>query len=321
MLSNGNCLVVGGAGFIGSQLVDALLDSGHEVTVLDNFLRGKEENLISAKKNKLFHLVRGDASDSQVVYDVLSERKIGYVFHLAANSDIQASANDPAVEFHCTASTTWAILSAMRKAGVKNLFFSSTSAVYGELDGQASFSEEKSLMHPVSYYGGAKAASEAFISSFTYMNDMNSLVFRFPNVIGRRLTHGVIFDFISRLQKNASKLTVFGDGTQSKPYLFCDDLVKAIMMLAFTNVGLNVYQVGVESCSSVKFIAESVVKEMGLAGKCDVEFGTSQSGWKGDVPHFAYDLSKIHAAGWHASMTSDEAVLLTIKDALNNRYL
>lgn len=309
-------LIIGGAGFIGSQLVDTLLAKGNTVVVLDNLLRGRKENLSLAFKNKDFHFEQGDASDSRVVASILKKYSINYVFHLAANSDIQASAEDPSVEFHCTASTTWAILTAMRECGVKNLFFSSTSAVYGELDGQKEFSETNSPLYPVSYYGGAKAASEAFIHSFAYMNDMNALIFRFPNVIGRRLTHGVIFDFISRLKENPNILHVFGDGTQSKPYLHCDDLIKAIMLLYPVNKGVNIYQVGVGSCTSVRTIATMVIDEMGLKNHCHIAYGTSQTGWKGDVPHFAYNLDKIHQMGWKASMTSDEAVLLTIREAL-----
>jgi len=312
-----NDLVVGGAGFIGSQLVDALLAKGDFVVVLDNFLRGKMSNLADAQKNPKFVVINGDASSVDAVKTVIKKFGIEYVFHLAANSDIQASANDPSIEFKCTASTTWAILIAMRETGVKNLFFASTSAVYGELGPHDSFSEDKSLLSPVSYYGGAKAASEAFIHSFSSMNDMHSLIFRFPNVIGRRLTHGVVFDFIERIKENPNELSVFGDGTQSKPYLHCDDLIKAILLFYKNNpVGVTLYQVGVDSCSSVRFIASSVIHEMGLDGKCQIKYGKSNVGWKGDVPHFAYSLDKITKAGWKASMSSDEAVLLTIREAL-----
>lgn len=311
-----NVLIVGGAGFIGSQLADALLADGCQVTVIDNLLRGRKENLSGAFKNKFFNFIEGDASDYFLVSSILRKFSIDYVFHLAANSDIQASVNDPSIEFHHTLSTTWAVLMAMRECKVKNLFFSSTSAVYGELGGQQEFSEEKSLHRPVSYYGGAKSASEAFIHSFSYMNDMNSLIFRFPNVIGKRLTHGVIFDFISRLRKNPNELRVLGDGSQSKPYMHCDDLISAIMLLYRTNRGLNIYQVGAEGTTSVKTIAEAVVDEMGLRNSCKIIYGTSQVGWKGDVSHFSYNLEKIHKTGWKATMTSYEAVLLTIRQSL-----
>jgi UDP-glucose 4-epimerase len=310
-----NNLVIGGAGFIGSQLCDALLSKGDKVVCLDNLMRGTLSNIKEASKNKNFLFVKADANDQKGLEKLIKDNNINFIYHLAANSDIQASANDPTIEFECTASTTWHVLSAMRNTGVKNLFFASTSALYGKMEPGHPFNEQ-SPMNPISYYGSAKMASEAFISAFSYMNDLNVLVFRFPNVIGRRLTHGVIFDFISRLKKDPSKLVVLGNGTQTKPYIFADDLVKAIMLLAPANKGRNIYEVGVDGATSVKFIAENVVKEMGLKN-CQIVYGKENVGWKGDVPQFAYDYSKIKKTGWKPSMTSDEAVLATIRYALN----
>ena len=240
--------------------------------------------------------------------------KIEYVFHLAANSDIQASANDPQIEFESTAKTTWSILTAMRNSGVKNLFFASTSAVYGEAELP---SKEDDCLNPISYYGSAKMASEAFIKSFSYMNNFNTLIFRFPNVIGPNLTHGVFFDFIYRLRENPKQLVVLGDGTQYKPYMHVSDLIRAIELLCWNNKNVNIYNVGVNSATYVRTIANMVVAEMGLKD-CKIVYGKENIGWKGDVPKFSYCLDKIHCVGWKASMTSDEAAILTIREALKN---
>jgi len=309
-----NCLVIGGSGFIGSQLCDALLKKGDSIVCLDNLMRGTKANIKEASSNKNFLFVEADANDQAKLEELIKKHRIDFIYHLAANSDIQASANDPMIEFECTCSTTWHILSAMRNTGVRNLFFASTSALYGKMEPGHPFNEQ-SPMNPISYYGSAKMASEAFISAFSYMNDLNVLIFRFPNVIGRRLTHGVIFDFISRLMKDSSKLVVLGNGTQTKPYIYADDLIKAIMLLTPTNKGRNIYEVGVDGTTSVKFIAENVVKEMGLKD-CKIVYGKESTGWKGDVPQFSYDYSKIKKTGWKPSMTSDEAVLATIRYAL-----
>lgn len=308
-----NSLVIGGAGFIGSHLCDALIGRGDTVIALDNFLRGTKENICHLKSLDTFFFVEGDANDSDLVKNLILKHKVDYVYHLAANSDIQASSNDPSIEFQHTARTTWSVLIAMRETGLKKLFFSSTSAVYGE-QGQ-NMNEESSLLLPISYYGSAKMASEAFIHSFSYMNDMDVLIFRFPNVVGRRLTHGVIFDFVSRLLKNPCKLDVLGNGKQQKQYIYVSDLVKAITSLDTANKGLNVYNVGDNSSSTVKFIAESVVRKMKLY-ECKIEYGQSEGGWKGDVPMFSYDLSKIHSLGWKASCSSDEAIEKTIDEHL-----
>ena len=307
-------LVIGGAGFIGSFLCKELIDKGFFVVAYDNLMRGKKENITPLIGRSNFVFVKADANDLDTLKKVIVENRIEYIFHLAANSDIQASAANPEIEFECTSKTTWSILSVMKETGVKNLFFASTSAVYGELVGNKPFKEEDTL-NPISYYGSAKMASEAYIRSFSYMNDFNTLIFRFPNVIGPNLTHGVFFDFIKRLRENPSQLNVLGDGSQCKPYMHVKDLVDAILLLCWNNKGINTYNVGVETSTYVKTIAEMVVSEMHLPN-CKIIYGTSNVGWKGDVPRFAYCLDKIHATGWKASMTSDEASLETIREAL-----
>ena len=175
-----NVLVVGGAGFIGSALCEKLIEN-NKVVCIDNLMRGKKENIKSLLGNPNFKFFKLDANDVMKLIKIVLKEKIDYIFHLAANSDIQLSAENPQIEFDCTAKTTWSILSTMRTTGVKNLFFASTSAVYGEMANQP-FKEE-SILSPISYYGSAKMASEAFIKAFAYMNDFNVLIFFFAFLI------------------------------------------------------------------------------------------------------------------------------------------
>ena len=307
-------LVIGGAGFIGSYLSKKLLEDGAFVIAYDNLMRGNKENISNLLNNNNFLFIQDDANNVSKLIEVINKYGINYIFHLAANSDIQASALNPQIEFESTFKTTWSILTAMKETGVKDLFFASTSAVYGEPKKGQLFKEDDTL-NPISYYGSAKMASEGVIKSFSYMNNFNALIFRFPNVVGPNLTHGVFFDFINRLHDDPSQLTVLGDGNQCKPYMHVKDLVKAILMLCYDNKGVNTYNLGVETSTSVKTIANMVIKEMKL-NNCEIKYGTSNVGWKGDVPVFAYCLDKIHATGWKSSMTSDEAALETIKEAL-----
>lgn len=304
-------LVAGGAGFIGSHLIDALLAEGYKVVCVDNFFIGTRENIRHLEGDPRFTFYQQDLSDFNKTLEIFEKEKPDHVFHMAANSDIQASANDPLIEYRNTYSTTFVLLECMRRAGVKKFFFASTSAVYGEQMG-AQVSEEAVALAPISYYGGAKLGSEGIISAFTYMNDLHTLVFRFPNVIGPRLTHGVIFDFVKRLKADPSHLRILGDGRQSKPYLYVMDLVEAIMQFKKVPAGVTLYNVGVESQTSVTRIGEIVCEKMGLSGIPFVYTG-GRGGWKGDVPVFAYDLGRIHAAGWTAKMTSDEAVAKTVE--------
>jgi len=307
-------MVIGGAGFIGCHLCDALIEKEHSVICVDNLMRGKLSNINHLTGNNNFTFIEADAGNSDLMSELMAKYQTEYVYHLAANSDIQASAKDPQVEFNNTMKTTWSLLSAMKQNNVKNLFFASTSAVYGQ-QCDINLTESTTLLEPISYYGAAKMASEAYIHAFAHMNDMNALIYRFPNVIGPRLTHGVIYDFIERLKQDPSHLDVLGDGTQSKPYMHVFDLIRGILLLAETAKGVETYNIGVESQTNVKMIAEIVIKEMGLTG-IPINYGTKNIGWKGDIPRFNYNLEKIHGTGWVPQMNSDEAVISTVREAL-----
>lgn len=304
-------LITGGAGFIGSHLAGELLSKGHYVVCVDNFELGKRENVQKFLDNPSFELIEMDVSHVDEFSDLLKEKKIERIYHLAANSDIQKSARMPGVDFVNTFSTTYAVVEGMRRNGIKNMFFASTSAVYGNKSG-INLTESIGGLSPISYYGGAKLASEAFISSYAYMNEMSVLVFRFPNVIGPNLTHGVVFDFIRKLQKNPKELEILGDGTQCKPYLYVLDLVDAIIEYSFKqSQGVEIYNIGVETATTVKEIADMVCERLGLK---DVEYKYTGGnvGWKGDVPAFQYDLSKIYSTGWRPKHNSNESVKATL---------
>ena len=309
-------LVAGGAGFIGSHLCDALLAKGHKVIVADKLIMG-DQNIEHLKGNDAFKFYEIELADQANVDKLFAENKIDAVYHLAANSDIQKGGKEPSIDFNDTLLTTRAILEGMRKANVKNMFFASTSAVYGEML-DVELTEETGGIKPVSYYGGAKLASEALISSYVSMCDMNAVIFRFPNVIGPRLTHGAVFDFIRKLRKNPRELEILGNGTQCKPYIYVLDLVDAIVKLTEDfKPGEDVYNISVKSeGTTVTHIAEIVVDVLGLEN-VEFKYTGGDRGWKGDVPRFAYDISKVLATGWEPKHTSDEAVRQTVIDAVN----
>lgn len=302
-----NILVAGGAGFIGSHLCDALLFKNNTVIVADKLIMGSK-NIEHLSQNTNFKFYEMELADQDNVDKLFGDNKIDIVYHMAANSDIQKSANDTSIDFNDTLLTTRVLLESMRKNNVKNIFFASTSAVYGEMP-DIVLNEETGGLKPVSYYGGAKLASEALISSYVSMCDMNAVIFRFPNVIGPRLTHGVVYDFVKKLRNNPKELEILGNGTQCKPYIYVTDLVNAIVKLTEQfEPGVDVFNISVMSeGTSVTHIAEIVVDVLGLS---DVEFKYTggDRGWKGDVPRFKYDISKVLATGWKPEYTSDEAI-------------
>lgn len=311
-----NILVAGGAGFIGSHLIDSLLSMGNNVICVDKLIMGKQ-NIEHMSSCKNFTFYEMDLVNQDELDRVFSLENIDVVYHLAANSDIQKGGKEPNIDFNDTLLTTRTLLESMRKHNVKKLFFSSTSAVYGEMP-NVELKETTGGLMPVSYYGGAKLASEALISSYVSMCDMSAVIFRFPNVIGPRLTHGAVFDFIKKLRKNPNELEILGNGTQCKPYIYVLDLVEAIVKLtAEFNSGESVYNISVNSPgTTVTHIAEIVVEELGMKN-VNFSYTGGDRGWKGDVPRFSYDISKILSTGWKPKYTSDEAVRQTVKDAVS----
>lgn len=308
-----NILVTGGAGFIGSHLDDALIARGHKLTVVDNLVLGRKENIEHLIGNPNFHFMEADLLDIDKMRAIYSEGKFDMVYHLAANSDIQKGGKDPLVDYNLTFNTTFNVLQLLKEFEIKRFFFASTSAIYGET--YDVLNEDYGPLKPVSNYGAGKLASEAFISAFSSTYGIQTWITRFPNVVGERFTHGVIYDFIKKLRNNPEELEVLGNGEQCKPYVYVKDLVEAILyVIDHAEEKYNVYMIGSDSRTKVKEIAAMVIEEMGLNAK--IRYTGGDRGWVGDVPEFRYDLTKINKLGWTAPHNSNESVRLAIQKAL-----
>ncbi len=303
-------LITGGAGFIGSHLCDYLINENNNITVLDNLSLGRENNIEHLVNKNNFKFVNGDILDDELLDNLFSANSFDVIFHMAANSDIAQSYHNPDVDKDNTFMTTYVLLNKMKKYNVKKIVFASTSAIYG--DTANVLHENYGPLKPVSHYGASKLASESFISSFVENYGLQAWIVRFPNVVGERATHGVIYDFIKKLRKDHTKLEVLGDGEQYKPYLYVKDLVEAILFVwQNSDEKLNIYNLGVDSRTKVKDIARMVIEEMKL--EATIEYTGGDRGWVGDVPEFNYDLTKINTFGWTAQNTSNEAVRKSIQ--------
>ena len=306
-------LVTGGAGFIGSHLCDALIQANHEVVVVDNLILGKLENINHLIELPDFHFYKEDILNFEGLKQIFNEHAFDMVFHMAANSDIQKGSADPEIDFNLTFKTTFNVLQCLKEFNVKKLFFASTSAIYGETSDL--LTEDYGPLRPVSNYGAGKLASEAFISAFSAAYDIQTWITRFPNVVGERFTHGVIYDFIHKLKSNPNELEVLGNGEQNKPYLYVKDLIEGILFVCNnSHERFNVYNLGSNTRTKVKEIAKMVIEEMGLNAR--INYTGGDRGWVGDVPEFKYDVSKINQLGWKAKYTSNESVRLAIQKAL-----
>ena len=306
-------LVTGGAGFIGSHLCDALIARNHRVTVVDNLALGTKRNIEHLLSNPNFRFIETDVLNDAVMHTIFEQGDFDMVYHLAANSDIQKGGQDPSVDYQMTFNTTFRILQLLKEFRVGKFFFASTSAIYGET--QDILHEDYGPLRPVSNYGAGKLASEAFISAFSNTYHIQTWITRFPNVVGERFTHGVIYDFIHKLQQNPHELLVLGNGEQCKPYVYVKDLVDGILYVVDHAGELyNVYLLGSDTRTKVRDIAAMVIEEMELDAR--IRYTGGDRGWVGDVPEFRYDLSKINALGWRAAHDSDASVRLAIQKAL-----
>ena len=308
-----NILITGGAGFIGSHLDDALIVRGHNLTVVDNLVLGRKENIEHLIGNPSFRFIEADLLDMPKMREIFAEGKFDMVYHLAANSDIQKGGKDPMVDYNLTFNTTFNVLQLLKEFEIKKLFFASTSAIYGET--YDVLNEDYGPLKPVSNYGAGKLASEAFISAFSSTYGIQTWITRFPNVVGERFTHGVIYDFIHKLQRNPNELEVLGNGEQCKPYVYVKDLVDGILfVIDHAHEPYNVYMLGSNTRTKVKEIAAMVIEEMELNAK--IRYTGGDRGWVGDVPEFRYDLTKVNELGWKAPHNSNDSVRLAIQKAL-----
>lgn len=311
-------LVAGGAGFIGANLCGRLLDEGRVVVAVDNFSRGDRAYLASIRNADRLHLVEADLSvraEATRAFESASRLgSVSEVWHLAANSDIPAGVADADVDLRDTFLTTAEILRATKEYEVGELFFASSSAIYGDL-GNLPLHEDIGPLLPISNYGAMKLASEALISAAAESHLRRACLFRFPNVVGVPATHGVILDFVRKLKASTEALMVLGDGTQQKAYLHVSDLIDAMLLVRSRKDLGRVMPINIGPVDEgvlVRWIAAQVIARVSPA--TPIQFGTGNKGWVGDVPRFHYSTDRIKRLGWVPSMASSAAVLRAIDE-------
>jgi UDP-glucose 4-epimerase len=309
-----NAFITGGAGFIGSHLVDSLLRNHDSVTVYDNLSSGQKSFLQQHFNNKDFTFVHADLLNLKKLTRTLQGHDV--VFHFAANPHVRLGETQTDLDLQQGIIATYNVLEAMRQNAIKKIVFSSSSVVYGETT-EPTLPETYGPTLPISMYGAGKLGAEGLISAFCGTFDFQAWMYRFANVVGARGTHGVIVDFIEKLKKNPHELEILGDGRQCKPYLYVSDCVDGILYgYTHANQKMNLFNLSCDTTTTVTRIAEMVTQEMGLSNVA-FKYTGGIRGWKGDVPRFQLDAAKMNNLGWNATLSSDEAVRKAIKDVLN----
>ncbi|WMW22224.1 NAD-dependent epimerase/dehydratase family protein [Methanolobus mangrovi] len=314
ILKNKKILVTGGAGFIGSHIVDILMKEDCKVIVFDNLSSGHMKFIKHHTGNPNYEFRNGDLLATDEIN--MACDGIDFVFHVAANPDVKLGAFDTKVHFDQNITATYNLLEAMRKNKVTNIAFTSTSTVYGEADIVPTPENYGPLM-PISLYGASKLACEALITSYSHTFDMKSWIFRFANIIGERSTHGIIVDFIQKLRDNPHQLEILGDGRQSKSYLHVSECIKAIIFaINNSNEAVNIFNVGSEDTINATEIGEIIVEEMGLEN-IDITYTGGKRGWKGDVPRMLLGIDRLKFAGWKPEYSSKRSVKETAHSLIN----
>jgi UDP-glucose 4-epimerase len=306
--------ITGGAGFIGSHLVDRLAQDGWTITVFDNLSSGREEFIKQHIGKSYFTFVKGELLDINQVKKAIKDHNL--VFHLAANPDIRYGIEHTDTDLKQNTIVTYNVLESMRLNDISEIAFASTSTIYGEPNVMPT-PEDYGPLYPISLYGASKLACEALITSFCHTFNMKCWIYRFANIVGGRGTHGLIFDFINKLKKNPKELEILGDGKQAKSYLLVDDCVDS-MLFIYENARdqFNVFNLGSNDRMDITTIADILVKKMGLK---DVKymFTGGSRGWPGDVPQMFLDVRKLNNLGWKAKHNSRQAVEIAIERMLS----
>ena len=312
--------LTGGSGFIGSHIVDRLLADGYEVTAYDNFSNGCRKFTAGHLGDPKFRLVEADCLDS----DRLQLEMAGHdlVWHMAANTDIIGSHTQPDRDLKDCVVATFNVMEAMRQNNIQPILFASSGAVYGQLCLEEAVDETAGPLSPMSTYAAGKIGSESFIACYCHLYNLRGWMFRFGNVLGSRVTHGVVYDFVHKLRENPHELMILGDGTQEKNYFLTEECISG-MAWAFLNVPMNedrpcdVFNLGTTTVTRVTEIARIVIEEMGLKN-VEVTIQGTKRAWLGDQPKVHLSVDKINQLGWHCKHSSDEAVRIAVRRVLGN---
>lgn len=311
------CLVTGGSGFIGSHLVDRLLELGHDVISYDNFSTGFQEFLENTNKYQNFKLIRGDLLDFETLNKSMSD--CDFIFHLSANADVRFGTSHPDKDLKQNTIATFNVLEAMRSNGINKIAFSSTGSVYGEAS-TIPTPEDAPFPVQTSLYGASKLACEGLIQAYCEGFGFRSWIFRFVSILGERYTHGHVFDFYKKLLENPERLEVLGNGRQKKSYLYVQDCIDAILLaIEKSDKKVNIFNLGTDEYCEVNDSIKWICSNLNVSPQ--LVYSGGDRGWIGDNPFIFLDCSRIRKLGWKPKYTIKEGIIKTLYFLEENKWV
>ena len=309
--------ITGGAGFIGSSLVDRLLENGNDVVVFDNFSTGFDRFLLKARDFKSFSIVKGDNLEIDVLTKAMKDSE--FVFHLAANADVRFGTEHPRKDLEQNTIATQNVLEAMRQNGIKKIVFSSTGSVYGEAK-VIPTPEDASFPVQTSLYAASKLAGEGLIESYCEGFGFQGWIFRFVSILGERYTHGHVFDFYRKLLEDPNELFVLGNGEQKKSYLYIQDCLDAILFgVNKAQDKVNIFNLGTNEYCKVNDSIGWITENLEL--KPQLKYSGGERGWIGDNPFIYLDTTKINNLGWKPKLTIRDSIIRTLEYLKLNKWV
>jgi UDP-glucose 4-epimerase len=310
-------IVTGAAGFIGSNLVDRLINDGHYVLGIDNLSTGRMEFLKNSLTSTAFTFLEGDITNKEFLE--ASFKGWDFVYHLAANADVRFGLNHPYKDIEQNTIGTFNVLEAMRENNIFKIGFSSTGSVYGESSQIPTF-ENAPFPIQTSLYGSSKLSGEALITSYCEGYNFEANIFRFVGILGERYTHGHIYDFYKKLKQDPSQLEILGDGKQRKSYLYVQDCIEAMLTAEEKMIeSVNIYNLGVDSYCEVMDSVKIICNELNISPH--LCFTGGERGWVGDNPFIFLETSKIRSLGWVPKLSIQEGVIKTINYLRDNEWV
>ena len=316
-LKKNKIIVTGCCGFIGSNLVDKLLKENQKVVGIDNLTTGQTKFLKTSIKNKNFKFIKCDLLNVKKINKIFKDAD--FVYHLAANADVRYGYKNPYKDLEQNTVVTFKVLEAMRKNKVKKIAFCSTGSIYGE---PKVFPTPENVNFPIqtSFYGSSKLAGESLIQSYCEAYGFKSWIFRFVSILGKRYTHGHVYDFCKQLFKNKKKLKVLGNGLQKKSYLHVDDCIRGMMLATKKSQNkVNIFNLGTNEYLTVKQSIKIICKE--LNAKPKIYYSGGKRGWIGDSPFIYLNIKKIKSLGWLPKFTIQNSIKQTVIYLKNNKWV